>query len=206
MSRALSFHPLKEKKAVDGRKHGARWCASKPPGSTWRLAGRVVAQCALVRQQTAGINPAARGKGCRTVRAGAPANRRDQSGGSREGLSHGARWCASKPPGSTRRLAGGVVTSNSANQRPLGVAKQKSGQGVEAARVAGRCQGCDTAPVVATPPAHPTMPRNTKTYGGRPSRQRRWGKVSRRPYLSRRPAAKKAGSAQRGELAQDGMQ
>jgi hypothetical protein len=109
MSRALSFHPLKEKKAVDGRKHGARWCASKPPGSTWRLAGRVVAQCALVRQQTAGINPAARGKGCRTVRAGAPANRRDQSGGSREGLSHGARWCASKPPGSIRRLAGRVV-------------------------------------------------------------------------------------------------
>jgi hypothetical protein len=32
MGRAISFHSLNEKKAVDGLKHGARLCATIPLG------------------------------------------------------------------------------------------------------------------------------------------------------------------------------
>jgi hypothetical protein len=49
-------------------------------------------------------------------------------------------------------------------------------------------------PGVATPPAHPALPRNTKTYGSRASRQGLWGMCRDAPFcrdarLSKRQAA-----------------
>jgi hypothetical protein len=114
------------------------------------------------------------------VRDGALPKRRDQPGGLAV-HNRGARWCAAKAPGSTRRLAG------------LGrLCRSRWTCGREMPRGGG-----DNVPVVATPPAHRARPSNIKTYGGKASRQGELGNVSRRPLLSRRPAAKTAGSAQR---------